>query len=131
MLQRIADANLKLKPKKCHFLEGKVVFLGHVVSKEGLLPNPDIKKLVDWPVPETVTQVRALLGLGNYYRRFVEGFSQIAQPLTDLTKKGKTFIWDDGCQTAFERLKQALISPDIMAFPSETGQFILDTDASD
>ena len=132
VLQRIADANLKFKPKKCHFLEGKVVFLGHVVSKEGLLPNPDnIKKLVDWPVPETVTQVRALLGLGNYYRRFVKGFSQIAQPLTDLTKKGKTFIWDDGCQTAFERLKQALISPDIMAFPSETGQFILDTDASD
>ena len=132
VLVRISQAGLKLKPRKCHFFHEEVAFLGHLVSGAGVLPHPDnIQKLLDWPVPANVTEVRGILGLGNYYRRFVRDFSKMVHPLTELTKKEKAFIWTGPCQEAFEKLKQALVSPDIMAFPSVSGLFILDTDASD
>ena len=132
VLDRIAQAGLKLKPRKCHFFQEEVTFLGHLVSGAGVLPHPDdIQKLLDWPVPSNDTEVRGILGLGNYYRRFVRDFSKLVHPLTELNKKDKAFIWTDSCQEAFVHLKQAFVSPSIMAFPSDAGQFILDTDASD
>ena len=132
VLDRIAAAGLKLKPRKCHLFAKEVTFLGHVLSSQGVLPNPDnIIKLLDWPGPRTVTEVRGFLGLGNYYRRFVRNFSQIAQPMTDLTKKGNSFWWSPACQKAFEDLKRILCSAEVMAYPASEGLFILDTDASD
>ena len=132
VLDRIRQAKLKLKPRKCFFFQVEVKFLGHVLSKNGILPNPDnVKKLLDWPVPKNVTEVRGILGLGSYYRRFVKDFSARMLPLIELTKKGKAFIWSEDCQAAFEDLKSALTGPDIMGFPSDQGHFILDTDASD
>ena len=81
VLRRIRKANLKLKPSKCHLLQKKVEFLGHIVSKDGILPNPrNIQKLVDWPRPINVTQVRGIVGLGSYYRRFVKNFSKLVHP---------------------------------------------------
>ena len=133
VLARTADAGLKLKPRKCHFFEEEVAFLGHLVSSNGVLPHPgNSNKLVEWPAPTNVTEVRGILGLGNYYRRFVRDFSKIVQPLIKLTKKDTLFVWTEATQAAFERLKEVLlISPDVMAFPSESGQYILDKDASD
>ena len=132
VLDRIAAAGLKLKPRKCHLFAKEVTFLGHVLSSQGVLPNPDnVQKLLDWPEPRTVTEVRGFLGLGNYYRRFVRNFSQIAQPMTDLTKKGNSFRWSPACQKAFEDLKRILCSAEVMAYPASEGLFILDTDASD
>ena len=133
VLSRIKQANMKLKPIKCHFFQDEVKFLGHVVSKDGVLPNPDnIQKIVDWPVPRSVTEVRAFLGMGNYYRRFVKDFSKVVQHLTQLTKKEHRFSWTPECQIAFEKVKQVLTGPDVMAYPLESGgEFILDTDACD
>ena len=132
VLDRIAEAGLKLKPRKCHLFAKEVTFLGHKLSSHGVLPNPDnVQKLLDWPVPRTVTEVRGFLGLGNYYRRFVRNFSQTAQPLINLTKKGIDFHWSLACQEAFDQLKRTLCSPEVMAYPSSEGLFILDTDASD
>ena len=100
--------------------------------KEGILPDPEnVAKILNWPVPKTVHDVRGILGLGSYYRCFIRNFSERVQPLVNLTKKDKPFKWTEECQLAFEDIKQVLISPDIMAFPTDDGQFILDSDASD
>ena len=130
--ERIRSANLKLKPRKCSLFQTSVRFLGHVISGEGVLPNPEnVQRLADWPVPKRVKNVRAFLGLGNYYRRFVKNYSQLVKPLTELTKKNRVFFWTDECQTAFDALKKHLLGPEIMAYPNGMGEFILDCDACD
>ena len=133
VLGRIRQAQLKLKPKKCHFFHEEVTFLGHVISKDGVLPNPDnVKKIVEWPVPKNVTEVRAFLGMGNYYRRFIKDFAKEVQPLTKLTKKQQPFMWTKDCQLSFEKIKHVLLGPEIMGYPLESGgEFILDADACD
>ena len=132
VLTRIGSAGLKLKPSKCVFFATKLSFLGHNLSKEGILPDPEnVAKILNWPVPKTVQYVRGILGLGSYYCRFIRNFSERVQPLVNLTKKDKPFKWTEECQLAFEDIKQVLISPDIMAFPTDDGQLILDSDASD
>ena len=132
VLTRIKDAGLKLKPEKCQLLQTSVDFLGHTISSNGVLPIPaNLAKIQAWPVPTTPTHVRQILGLGSYYRRFVKGYSDLVLPLTQLTHKGKDFVWTDNCQKAFDTLKEKLIGSDVMAYPQEEGLFILDTDASD
>jgi hypothetical protein len=74
---------------------------------------------------------RKYLGLGSYYRRFIRGFAEITRPLVELTRKGVKFKWNEAAQTAFDHLKTVLVGPEVMAFPNETGEFILDTDACD
>lgn len=132
VLSRIQDAGLKLKPSKCHFLQPEVAFLGHIISREGVLPNPaNIEKLTNWPRPSTVTEVRGILGLGSYYRRFVKDFSKLVHPLTQLTKKDEPFNWTTDCETAFQQLKKVLVGPEIMGYPRGDCTYILDTDACD
>jgi hypothetical protein len=124
VLQRIYDAGLKLKPEKCNLLKYEVALLGHVVSQKGIRPNPDnVAKILSWPTPTNVSDVRRILGLGSYYRRFIRYLSLLVKPLTELTKKSNTFLWSDYCQQAFDKL--------IMAYPRDTGYFILDTDVCD
>ena len=132
VLERIRAAGLKLKPSKCNLFQEEVTFLGHVISHEGILPNPDnVARLAKWPQPANVKEVRSFLGLGNYYRRFVKNYSTLVKPLTELTKKDRVFGWSEACQNAFTALKEALLGPEIMAYPSEIGDYILDTDACD
>lgn len=133
VLERLQAAGLKLKPEKCELLQKEVVFLGHVVSGEGISPNPvNIAKIMEWPAPTNVKQVRQFVAMGSYYRRFVQDFAKMARPMLDLTKKGKKFIWDEKCEESFQNLKKALVSPDVMGYPlHEGGDFILDVDASD
>ena len=84
----------------------------------------------DWPVPRTVTHVRQFLGFTAYYRKFISDFSEIAQPLTNLTKKSVRFYGDGKCQHAFETLKQLLVTAPVLAYPTDEGDNVLDTDAS-
>ena len=94
VFQRLKTANLKLKPSKCRLFQTKVKFLGSVVSADGIESDPDkLKAISDWPVPENLTELRAFVGLASYYRRHVEGFSDIAKPLSELTKKNRPFSW--------------------------------------
>ena len=131
VLERIQRAGLKLKPEKCHLFQQEVTFLGHVISPQGVLPNPDnVVKLVNWPAPTSVTEVRSFVGFATYYRRFVRNFAEVAHPLTGLTKKGVRFKWGEKCQAAFDLLKTTLLSPEVMAYPNQVGTFVLDTDAS-
>ena len=132
VLQRIRDAGLKIKPEKCQFLQPEVAFLGHVVSKDGVRPNPDnLMKIKQWSQPKSVTQVRQFIGLASYYRRHVKDFSKIVAPMVQLTKKGENFIWSEECEEAFSKIKSLLIQAPIMAYPLDDGEYILDTDASD
>ena len=132
VFSRLRDAGLKLKPKKCKFFQKSVPFLGHIVSNKGVATDPEkINSVKNWPIPTSVTEVRSFLGLASYYRRFIKGFAGIASPLHKLTEKGHTFLWDDKCNDAFAILKDRLISSPILAYPNESGRFILDTDACD
>ena len=94
--------------------------------------TPDnIAKILSWPAPKNVSEVRQIVGMGSYYRRFIKYFSLMVEPLTELTKKSNECIWSDVCQETFKKLKQAFISSEIMAYPEDHGYFILDTDACD
>lgn len=132
VLDRVERAGLKLKPKKCILLQKEVIFLGHVVSQNGVRPDPtNISKILQWPTPQNPKQVRQFVATGSYYRKFVKGFATIVRPLVDLTKKGVTFKWCDKCENAFKTLKLALTGPEIMGYPlNEGGEFILDVDSS-
>ncbi|MDZ7612307.1 MAG: RNase H-like domain-containing protein [Flavobacteriaceae bacterium] len=131
VLQRLADAGLKLKPNKCKFMKAAVDFLGHVVSADGISVDPGkISAVSDWPVPTNLTELRSYLGICGYYRRFVMDFSLVASPLYDLTVKNRPFNWTQECQQAFDKLKEKLTTAPILRMPNEVDTFILDTDAS-
>ena len=90
-----------------------------MVSAEGISVDPQKKKaIVDWKPPTNVTEVRSFLGLASYYRKFVEGFSKIATPLTKLTRKEEKFIWSEACQNSFDELKQRLTTAPVLTLPS-------------
>jgi len=132
VLECLRKVNLKLKPNKCCLMQVKVNFLGHVISGEGIATDPEKVSLVkEWPTPRDLRQLRSFLGLAGYYRRFVNGYAETAAPLNAMMKKGKTFLWTDDCQAAFEQLKEALLTPPILAMPDENAQYVLDTDACD
>ena len=106
-------------------------FLGHIVGRRGLECDPKkIEDVKSWPIPDCLKSVRQFLGFVGYYRRFIPRFADIATPLVYLTGKDVPFVWDSGCSDAFHELRAALIGAPILAFPTETGQYILDTDAS-
>ena len=132
VLNRLAKAGLKLKPSKCHLLQKEVLFLGHIVGQEGVKPNPKIIEAVkSWKPPTNVKEVQQFLGLCNYYRQFVKGFSELATPLSRLTQKNVKFKWTEECDTAFVKLKSTLTEAPVLSLPEDNGSFIIDTDASD
>ena len=96
-----------------------MVFLGHVVSADGIrVDSKKIEAIVQWNAPRNVSEVRSFLGLAGYYRRFVNGFSKIALPMTKLLQKNVPFIWDDKCQRSFETLKQMLTEVPVLTYDS-------------
>ena len=132
VFQCLQQAGLKLKPSKCHFARKEVQYLGHIVSAEGIKPNPAKTTAVStYPVPQNVHELRQFLGLANYYRRFVKNYSQIAEPLHQLTRKtAKGYQWTPSCQKTFVELKHRLTTPPILNYPDFSQEFILHTDAS-
>ena len=131
VLQRFQQENLKLKPRKCEFFREQVKYLGHTVSPAGVATDPGlIDKVVQWKVPTTVKEVRAFLGLAGYYRQYVPQYSEVAEPMIRLTDAYAPFVWTADCQQAFESLKKSLVSAPILAYPTATDLFVLDTDAS-
>ncbi|KAL0556276.1 hypothetical protein IC582_004788 [Cucumis melo] len=112
-------------------LMNRVSFLGHVVSKAGVSVDPaKIEAVTGWTRPSTVSEVRSFLGLAGYYRRFVENFSRIATPLTQLTRKGAPFVWSKACEDSFQNLKQKLVTAPVLTVPDGSGSFVIYSDAS-
>ena len=131
ILQTLREHQLYAKFIKCQFWLDRVAFLGHVVSAEGISVDPQkIEAIVDWKPPTNVTEVRSFLGLAGYYRKFVEGFSKIATPLTKLTRKEEKFIWSEACQNSFDELKQRLTTAPVLTLPSGSEGFTIYCDAS-
>ena len=131
VFQCIEIANLKLNPEKCHFFKDHLKFLGYIVTKEGIHTDPEkIKKIVDYPRPTTITQIRSFLGIASYYRRFIKDFAAIARPLHEQTKTKKKTPWTPATTESFEKLKQLLTTAPVLARPDFNKEFILVTDAS-
>ena len=132
VFDRIRQGGLKLRADKCCFLQRNVKYLGHLVGVDGLQVDPDkVGKVASWPVPQSAQQVQQFLGFANYYRRFIQGFAEVAKPLHRLTEHAVNFSWTAECQEAFENLRSRLTRAPILAFPDYTLPFVLDTDASD
>ena len=118
VLQILRERQLYAKFSKCQFLLDKVSFLSHVISAESISLDPQkIEAIVNWKPPTNVSEVRSFLGLAGYYRKFVEGFSKIATPLTNLLKKDQKFEWSDTCQHSLEELRQRLTTTPMLALP--------------
>ncbi|KAA0048696.1 reverse transcriptase [Cucumis melo var. makuwa] len=131
VLQTLRANKLYAKFSKCEFWLKQVSFIGHVVSKAGVSVDPTkIEAVTSWPRPSTVSEVRSFLGLAGYYRRFVENFSRIATPLTQLTRKGTPFVWSKACEDSFQNLKQKLVTAPVLTVPDGSGSFVIYSDAS-
>ena len=131
VLDRMSSAGLKINLTKCEFLRPKIQFLGHLVDAQGIHTLPEkISAIQDYPTPVSVENVRSFLGMAGYYRSFVKGFATIAAPLTKLLRKDVPFAWGKTQIAAFNGLKEAMISPPVLAFPDQQQEFLLHTDAS-
>ncbi|KAK3100025.1 hypothetical protein FSP39_013636 [Pinctada imbricata] len=131
VFKKLKEAGLTLEPSKCHFAVRQLKFLGHIISKNGVEVDPEKTRIVsELPAPKKQKQVRSFLGMANYYRRFIPNFAKIAAPLYDLLKKDKPFKWSDPCQESFDKLKSALLSAPILAYPDPVKNFVLTCDAS-
>jgi hypothetical protein len=127
----LENAGLKLSPEKCFFFKEELPFLGHVVSRKGINTNPEKLRIIEeFPIPRDLMQLRGFIALASYYRRFVKGFSSIAEPLNRLLKKDTPYRWTKDQQEAFKKLKRCLTTLPILAYPDFEKPFIVFTDAS-
>src|SRR5436190_1033665 len=132
VLERLRDAGLYLKPSKCVFHVQEVTFLGFIIGPDGVKMDPaKVEAITSWPTPGSVHDIRMFLGLANFYRRFINKFSRIVVPLTNLLKKGKKFIWDESSKKAFERLKTAFTTAPVLRHFDPLLTCVVETDASD
>ena len=155
VFSRLKEFHLKIKPKKCHFFDTSVLFLGHVLSSEGISTNPEkVDKVWDWPIPTNAKEVNSFLGLASYYQRFIPKFAKIAQCLHELVgptsnkhkkskgqmkgkltaspkmSKPKEFQWMPEHQQAFDALKDAIVTAPVLGYPDFNREFMLETNVS-
>nr|GFA79396.1 putative reverse transcriptase domain-containing protein [Tanacetum cinerariifolium] len=126
ILKFLKKEELYAKFSKYEFWIPKVQFLGHVIDNQGIYVDPaKIESVKDWASPKSPTEIRQFRGLAGYYRRFIEGFSKVARPMTKLTQRKVKFEWSDKQEAAFQLLKQKLCSAPILALPKGSEDFIL------
>ena len=131
VLSILREKQLFAKMSKCEFWLSEVKFLGHVISQEGVSVDPSkVEAVLNWKRPETVTEIRSFLGLTGYYRRFIKNFSRIAMPLTKLTRKNQTYVWDAKCERSFMELKERLTSAPVLIIPDPSEPYVVYSDAS-
>ena len=137
VFDKISDAGLTLKAKKCRIFASETEYLGHILTADGIKPNPRlVDKVSSMVAPKTVPQLRRALGLAGYYRAFILNYAKKANVLYNLLKKGVNWCWSDECEKAFDVLKTALTTAPVLAYPdfesAKSGKqpFVLQTDAS-
>ena len=132
VFKALQEADIRLRPDKCKFYEKTVKFLGSIITTDGIqMDDKKVKAIREWPEPRNLKEVQAFLGFANFYRRFIQGYSQICTPLTKMTKKEQPFHWEYEQREAFEKLeKKFTLAPILASFDAER-KIILKTDASD
>ena len=131
VFQRIRTSGMLLKPSKCFFGLTTVQYLGHIVTPEGIRPDPaKVIRIRNFPTPRNVGEVRTFLGMAGYYRKFVRNFSIVAAPISHLTAKDQPFIWTEECAKAFDVLRNAIADEAVLNHPEFDQPFIIDSDAS-
>jgi hypothetical protein len=131
VLDRLREHQLYAKFSKCEFWLRKVDFLGHVISAEGVAVDPaKVEAVLNWKQPKSVADIRSFLGLAGYYRRFIEDFSRIARPMTQLIKKENKFVWSEACENSFQELKKRLTTAPVLTLPDIRKDFEIYCDAS-
>jgi hypothetical protein len=132
IFQKLREHNIQLEPDKCEFLKTELQYLGHIVTADGVAPDPKkIQAIVEFPTPKTPSSMKSFLGLIGYYRKFLPNFSKIARPLNDLLKKNQKWKWETEQEESFQKLKEQVTKPPVLKFPDFTQPFVLTTDASD
>jgi hypothetical protein len=131
VFDRLRESKFSIKLEKCHFAQQEIIYLGHLISAEGIKPHPGkVDAICKFKPPTTLTELRSFLGIVNYYHRFVPNLGTIASPLYELMKKNVRYEWTEGCQSAFEEIKMILIQNPILRFPNFEKEFFLHCDAS-
>jgi RNase H-like domain found in reverse transcriptase/Reverse transcriptase (RNA-dependent DNA polymerase) len=131
VLEQLREHDLYLKPEKCKFDVQEVEFFGLIVQPNRLSMDPTkLAGIKDWPAPTNVKGVRSFLGFGNFYRRFIRHFAELARPLKDLTQKDKVFDWTSECQTVFDVLKERFGKSPVLLMPDPAKSFVIESDAS-
>jgi hypothetical protein len=111
IFERVEKVGLKLKASKCEFHTNRMEYLGYISWPSGIHMDPEkVRAVVEWREPTNMKGVQSFLGFANFYRRFIRDFSKITAPLTRLSRKDTPWKWDDTAQSAFEQLKQAMVS---------------------
>jgi ribonuclease HI len=131
VLERLKQLKLYAKLSKCEFWMKKVAFLGHVLSAEGIAVDPSkVESVAMWEQPLNVADVRSFLGMVGYYQRFIENFSKIAKPMTELLKNIIKFEWSEVCEKSFQELKRRLTTAQVLTLPDIKKDFVVYCDAS-
>jgi len=132
VLKRLQFNNLYIKAEKYFFEQSSIKYLGVIISENKVqMDKEKLSEVLEWPVPTKVKQVQAFLGFANFYHRFIENFTKISKPLSDLTKKDCTWNWGIEQQNTFEMLKKAFTMASALRIPNDEDFFKLSTDASD
>jgi len=132
VLETLRSNKLYCKPIKCEFGSSNILFLGHELSGTTIAPDTlKLKAVHDWPVPNSVQDVRKFLGFANYFRRFIADYASIAKPLDEVTGRHARFSWNSSRQSAFEQLRTALLQAPVLKLADVSRPFRVDTDASD
>jgi hypothetical protein len=131
VLGRLRAHQLYAKLSKCEFWLEKIAFLGHILTAEGIEVDPSKVEVVSkWRQPSNVSEVRNLLGMAGYYRRFIKGFSSIARPMTEHLKKDNKFVWTPKCEESFQIIKRKLTTAPVLTLPDIHQNFFIFCDAS-
>lgn len=132
VLKRLREAGLIINREKCKFCRSELEYLGYVINQEGLQVHPNrIKAIVDIPTPKSVKEVRRMIGMVGWYRRFIKDMATMVEPLTHLLKKNAKFKWTPQCEQAWNEVKNCLISSPILTCPNFEKEFFVQTDSSD
>ena len=132
VIKRLEENNLYVKPEKCKWKVREVDFLGVIIGPEGIkMEKEKVKGVLEWPTPKCVKDVQKFLGLANYYRRFIKGFTTVARPLHDLVKKDKKWEWAEKEEKMFKELKERFTKEPVLAAPDIDKKMRMEVDASD